>query len=78
LNRGGQVSKLTGPQRPTEGAKPEGVNTPEPAPVQEKGLPRIQRLTPWSEGALRERVLDGLMDEMVSSAAAVGMMKPAE
>jgi hypothetical protein len=32
--------------------------------------PRLERLTPWSEPAMRERVLDGLIDALVAPAAA--------
>lgn len=44
-----------------EGASAGGA----PAASPEASPSRTQRLTPWSEGALRERVLDALVDEMV-------------
>lgn len=38
-----------------------------PAPTPTAAGPRTERLTPWSEPALRERVLDGLIDALVAS-----------
>lgn len=65
LSRGGEVSKLAGPKAPKD------ASVAQASVVTDSGAsqpPRLQRLTPWSEGALRERVLDGLIDELVAPA----------
>jgi len=67
LARGGEVSKLTGPQAAKDASTSPTPTSPESAPPQPS---RLQSLTPWSEGALRERVLDGLIDELTAPAPA--------
>lgn len=65
LARGGEVSKLASPAQPQNASTPAA---PSAAESREAISARVQRLTPWSEGGLRERVLDGLIDELVAPA----------